>query len=202
MQLHRTLTALSRHLYDRFFDLPCPLLLETGDPDVVIPSDLDDIFQPSHSVLLVPLALCSAARLALYELYACNEPSVHSRGSAARPESGPRLIEETEMQRASLDGIKEVATQCVYRIAQSITQPAAAEHGAGAQQVSLMIGYALYHAAGECAWYVKEDQMVDMLDCLGLIVGALRGLEGRWKGAGKFAVTHICRGRVSARLTK
>lgn len=122
---------------------------------------------PSHTSELSTspaLALCCSARLLLYNQYACNEPL----GLAT---DGPVAL-ETEMQKASLDGIREISS-CTARLLARDAEgcPFAARF--------------LYHAATECAWFIKENHEQVMYDALEDILTGLRSMSDHWALAGE-----------------
>ncbi|CZR70052.1 uncharacterized protein PAC_19953 [Phialocephala subalpina] len=98
----------------------------------------------------VAAALCYSARLVLYNIYACNENY---------STIGRRIQEETEMQRASINGLREVS-QKVYQLAQQF-QNAAIMNGVSVISQSLLLCNCLYQAAGEWAWFVREEKSMD-----------------------------------------
>ncbi|KAM5383489.1 hypothetical protein ACJZ2D_002182 [Fusarium nematophilum] len=122
----------------------------------------DSVSQASQ---IPALALCFSARLILYNEYACNEP-------LGLTTNGPVAL-ETEMQKASLEGIRAIT---------SITAHAIAQDSSGCPFVARF----LYHAATECAWFIKEDHEQVMYDALEEIVGGLRRIGERWAVAGQY----------------
>ncbi|KAI5460867.1 hypothetical protein BGZ63DRAFT_445803, partial [Mariannaea sp. PMI_226] len=104
---------------------------------------------------LPALTLCCSTRLLLYNQYACNEPGLTTLEPIAL---------ETEMQNVSLDCIKELA---------SSTARIAARNASGCP----MILQFLYHAATECAWFIKENQEDAMFDSLQDIITCLTKLR-------------------------
>jgi len=46
----------------------------------------------------------------------------------------------------------------------------------------------LYGAAGELAWYIREDNSVEGVACLRGIVEPLRALRRKWRVAGKLTM--------------
>lgn len=121
------------------------------------------------------LSICSLARLILYNQYACNEPNaVISRG---------RVALEVEMQQLSLEGIKEIASKTLPDMARAVVSTA--NDGFQSSYSPIMAG-CLYHAATECAWFVREDGDADMVTGLESIVSALQVLRLEWSVCGKF----------------
>lgn len=123
-----------------------------------------------HSSLHLALSLCSQARLVLYSQYACNEP-----GQALPTE---RLAEEVEMQQISLAGIRELAAKRMPQMAREIISDNQ-QQSAALSNSPVLVG-CLYHAATECAWFIKENDDVEMVDGLESIVQALRVLRPEW----------------------
>ncbi|KAJ2975860.1 hypothetical protein NQ176_g5280 [Zarea fungicola] len=132
----------------------------------------------SHHALDPAIAICSIARLILYNQYACNVPN--------QPAGSLRVAEEAEAQAVSLHGIQVLATERISALARSIVTDFAMR---GEDQVAShnpILGKCFYHAATECAWFVKEDENGEaMLAALKSIIGALRVLETEWGVAGK-----------------
>lgn len=163
MQLHCTLTALEASL-DIASNPVCSIL----------PNErLDAAANPEMSAL----GVCSSARYMLYALYACNEPD----GTVSRE----RIAQETEMQRISIEGIKAVTTQAAPQISRGLQRicasPAGGENGA---RPSPLVFPALYHAATECAWFIKEDDEQSMYQALRDIVHGMQTLGSFWAVGG------------------
>lgn len=127
-----------------------------------------------HRNLHLALSLCSQARLVLYNQYACNEP-----GQALPTE---RLAAEVEMQQISLTGIKELAAKIIPLMAREMI-PVNQQQSAALSNPAVLAG-CLYHAATECAWFIKENDEVEMVDGLESIVQALRVLKSEWSVCG------------------
>lgn len=124
-------------------------------------------------------AICSIARLILYNQYACNEPS--------QPPGRMRVAEEVEAQAVSLDGIQFVVSKRIATLARCIAQDedGATEVDKHSISHSPLLAACLYHAATECAWFVKEDQHGEaMLEALRNIIAALKVLADTWGAAG------------------
>lgn len=119
-------------------------------------------------------AFCHSARLILYGMYACNDATDHNR---------LRIAEETTMQRASLQGIKDVLV-AVFALAQRIEGMRSASN-ADLFDISPMICHCLADAASECAWFVREEDNVASVEMLRVIVVCLQRLEKRWRVAGE-----------------
>ncbi|RTE71146.1 hypothetical protein BHE90_014463 [Fusarium euwallaceae] len=111
------------------------------------------------------LALCCSARLVLYNQYACNEPL----GLAS---NGPIAL-ETELQKVGLEGIKAIA---------SSTSRLVARDTGGCPFVARF----LYHAATECAWFIKENHEQIMYDALEDIIRGLRSMSENWELASQY----------------
>ncbi|KAL7898917.1 fungal-specific transcription factor domain-containing protein [Trichoderma sp. SZMC 28014] len=137
---------------------------------------------------IIALSLCSSARLNLYNLYGCNEPGAVVEQS--------RIAMETEMQKASLDGIISISSNVVPAIARAnIECP--------------LIAQCLYHSATECAWFVREDHEAQMYSALEDIVRDLKLIGEKWNVATEYlALLHqagilglICSETASNTLT-
>ncbi|KAI1632203.1 hypothetical protein F4809DRAFT_656731 [Biscogniauxia mediterranea] len=132
----------------------------------------------------VSLAMCSSARLILYNMYACNE-----RYSAEHE----RSTEEAEMQKLTLSGIIEVARATGQFARQVLDLTSAAVVGGGYGEDSSyrsgiipspLVAHLLYSAATECEWFILEQQDSDAAVSLKEIVELLRVMAGRWQVAG------------------
>jgi hypothetical protein len=128
---------------------------------------LDSPSNHDNGAAVVAAAICYSAQLILYGLYGCNEPDELEQ---------PRLAKETEMQQTALEGIKKVSIHRVRQLAQYA-------HGAN---TSFLICYCLYHAASECAWFIREYEEPAMVECLRTYVEVLTEMNGRWKVAGLY----------------
>ncbi|UPL00842.1 hypothetical protein LCI18_011776 [Fusarium solani-melongenae] len=111
------------------------------------------------------LALCCSARLVLYNQYACNEPLGLST-------NGPIAL-ETELQKVGLEGIRAIASSTARLVARDT---------GGCPFVARF----LYHAATECAWFIKENHEQVMYDALEDIIGGLRGSSEHWGLASQY----------------
>lgn len=134
---------------------------------------------------LSALALCASARLLLYDRYGCNDPS------AASP--AERIPQETEMQRVSLEGIKAIAGVTAPAVARAVVSRSydhedddtmdggdleiEEEDEDGA--VSPFVAQFLYHAATECAWFIREDHEPHMCEALKVVLLALEAISRR-----------------------
>jgi hypothetical protein len=124
----------------------------------------------------VAYALCATARFVLYNLYGCNEPDATSSAQG-------RIMLETEMQQAALEGIRSMPMEGVAQLIKGLP----IFDGGGMKELSPFLGYLCYHAASECAWFVQEGKL-HVLENMGVYLGALRAMEGRWRVAGEFRV--------------
>lgn len=80
---------------------------------------------------------------------------------------------ETEMQKASLDGIISISSNTVPAIARAnIECP--------------LIAQCLYHSATECAWFVREDHEPQMYNALEDIVRDLKLIGENWNIATEY----------------
>ncbi|KAL2072433.1 hypothetical protein VTL71DRAFT_11776 [Oculimacula yallundae] len=122
----------------------------------------------------IATALCCSARIVLYGVYACNEDYVANR---------PRLAEESEMQRLSLEGLKEV-TYITYQLAQRISHAATTMDPLSLSK-NLLVCHSLYQASSECAWFIREDNNLEGIMCLRAIVELLRSIGTKWLVASK-----------------
>lgn len=129
----------------------------------------------AHGSLHSALSLCSLARLLLYNEYACNEPSF----STARE----RLAAEVEMQQISLEGIQDIVSKTIPRMARQIVS-ANRPQSKGPRHSPILAG-CLYHAATECAWFVKENNDAEMVAGLDAITQALQALKSEWSVCSK-----------------
>lgn len=116
-----------------------------------------DQVQTTQAPRLIALAICTSARFILYNMYGCNEPS------------GPAIREPLalELQNISLAGIRLLATS---------TSPVIARSNLDCP----FLASCLYHAATECAWFIREDHEPEMYKALQDIVQGLRDLESCW----------------------
>ncbi|KAH7244553.1 uncharacterized protein BKA55DRAFT_86070 [Fusarium redolens] len=124
----------------------------------------------THGSLHSALSLCSLARLLLYNEYACNEPSF----STARE----RLAAEVEMQQISLASIQDIVSKTIPQMARQIVS-ASQQQSMGPRHSPILAG-CLYHAATECAWFVKENNDAEMVAGLEAITQALEVLKSEW----------------------
>lgn len=139
----------------------------------IMSSDCDIMTTPGslHSAL----SLCSLARLLLYNEYACNEPSF----STARE----RLAAEVEMQQISLASTQDIVSKTIPQMARQIVS-ASQQQSKGPRHSPILAG-CLYHAATECAWFVKENNDAEMVAGLEAITHALEVLKSEWSVCSK-----------------
>ncbi|KAK2603466.1 hypothetical protein QQS21_004326 [Conoideocrella luteorostrata] len=165
LNIHRALVELDASLDPSTDD-------DDGDDDDGDDDDDDD--RPTIPPLEAnhpALAICSLARLVLYNQYACNEPAAAiARG---------RVALELEVQKLSLAGIKDLASKTIPQMAREILW-------AHAQSPSKpgpcpILAHCLYHGATECAWFIREDGDPDMVSGLKDIVAALRFMQTEWQ---------------------
>ncbi|PVH75496.1 hypothetical protein DL98DRAFT_498244 [Cadophora sp. DSE1049] len=126
------------------------------------------------SSVFTAMGLCYAARVTLYNLYACNE---HYSATEAR------IAEDTEMQQASIEGLKEV-TQCVYQIAQNILDAALMDGQLISR--SLLLTHSLYFAASELGWFIREMNYVEDVQFLKVVVQLLKLMSKTWRVAEQY----------------
>ena len=121
------------------------------------------------------LALCCSARFLLYDMYACNEDH-----------DGDPIGLEEELQRASLEGIKET-TERVYELSKRIKLSMLEK----ALPAGPLVIHCLYYAASECAWFFREDHVLRMQMAFQDIVDVLRLLQRRWQVAGEINLSSM-----------
>lgn len=137
----------------------------------------------TSSSRLSALALCASARLLLYDRYGCNDPSAASAAG--------RIPQETEMQRVSLEGIKAIAGVTAPAVARAVVgrsyddddtmdgEDVEIEDEDEDGAVSPFVAQFLYHAATECAWFIREDHEPHMCEALRVILLALEAVSRR-----------------------
>jgi hypothetical protein len=104
-------------------------------------------------------------------MYACNQPDVLSE----------RLAEESAMQTASIDGIKQIIATRGAVLARRLLRQGAEN----LDRSSPLVIHCLYDAATECQWFVREGDVVEgAASTLQLLVEALTLLAQRWGVAG------------------
>lgn len=140
--------------------------------------------KPSLRSPLDAVALCCSARFLLYELYACNDgKKVNS--------SGFPTGQEAEMQRIALKGIEEsvgIMHQVALRLLGSQHHPVgqSPDSDNGYHAGSILVTHALYWAASECRWYVKEGIKTEAAQIMQHLIKALELLHDRWHRAGDY----------------
>ena len=143
------------------------------DASINAAQDTSPDSEADTSQTFTSMALCTSARFLLYNEYACNEPD---------GELQSRVALETEVQSVFLAGIRALASTSVPKLAQRITK-----RGAAGLSNNPILASCLYHAATECAWFIKEDDDAKMYLSLGHIVAALQVIHSEWQVAGKLA---------------
>jgi len=123
--------------------------------------------KPPDSSTVVATALCYSARLILYDMYVCNE-----QFSALG-----RMSEETDMQRASIHGCKEVTKQ-VSLLAELLSDEGISQ--------SPFLCHCLYQASAVFAWFIREENKIEEVAGLKVIVGRLKEMGRTWRVAGKY----------------
>jgi hypothetical protein len=135
LQLSATLTALDKHL-SRPMDIP----------------------HADEAVTIVDVALCTSARLTLYNMYACNQPD----------DVTERLAKESTMQAECIAGLKQIIATRGVVLAWHVIQQATERLD-----------------ATECQWFVREDYTEEAANSLRLLIEALTLLSQRWGAAGQ-----------------
>ncbi len=103
-------------------------------------------------------------------MYGCNEPDENASQQS-------RLPEDTEMQQVALDGTREIILFRMPLLSQTLIMRT--------DLASPLICYSLYHAASECAWFLKEDRTDEIITVMKTYIDLLMALEKRWKVAGE-----------------
>lgn len=129
----------------------------------------------------VAVAICFSARLVLYDMYACNEQYTAGRA---------RIAEETEMQRASMEGLKEVSNG-VSNLAQHISS-AAMMTTEPLLSKSPLVCNCLYEASLQWAWFIREDGSLEGVARLKAIVELLKETGRKWQVSGKAFRSLVC----------
>ncbi|CEI68016.1 unnamed protein product [Fusarium venenatum] len=129
----------------------------------------------THGTLHAALSLCSLARLLLYNEYACNEPSFST--------SRERLAAEVEMQRISLATIQDIVSKTIPQMSRQIVS-ASQQQRKRPTHSPILVG-CLYHAATECAWFIRENNDAEMIAGLEAITQALGVLKSEWAVCGR-----------------
>ncbi|KAH7346635.1 hypothetical protein BKA65DRAFT_551529 [Rhexocercosporidium sp. MPI-PUGE-AT-0058] len=105
------------------------------------------LFPTNSRYVVTAMGLCYAARVTLYKTYAFNE---HYQATEAR------IAEETEMQQASIDGLKEV-TQGVNQLAQNIIDASLIDEQLISK--SILITHSLYLTALELGVVYQKNKL-------------------------------------------
>lgn len=120
-------------------------------------------------------------------MYACNPIDI----------SGERLGEETVLQGACIEGMKQTI---------AIRLPAIARHvlrqGVECpERLNPLVIQCIYDAASECQWLLREGEVVEgVADTLELLVEALNALSQRWGVAGQYNPITLRETRLSRAL--
>jgi hypothetical protein len=154
LQLNATLTALDKHL---------GRAMDEG---------------PQSDITTVDVALCTSARITLYQMYACNLPDAVSE----------RLEEESHLQAASIEGITQVLGVRSHAIASRVL----VEGARNLDAANPLVLKCLYETASECQWLMQEGSMIEGVEETSrLAVEALAMLAKRWVVAGEFNAVWI-----------
>ncbi|KAG8668254.1 hypothetical protein FPOAC1_007632 [Fusarium poae] len=148
------------------------IVLEALDQGIV-GNDCD--MAMAHGSLHAALSLCSLARLLLYNEYACHEPIFRT--------SGERLAAEVEMQQISLASIQDIVSKTIPNMSRQIVS--ASQEQTKRPTHSPILAGCLYHAATECAWFIKENNDVEMMTGLEAITQAFTVLKSEWTVCGR-----------------
>ncbi|KAF4963758.1 hypothetical protein FSARC_8241 [Fusarium sarcochroum] len=132
-----------------------------------------ELGEPADASTISALSICCSARFILYNLYACNEPLNLAM-------DGPIAL-ATEMQKVGLEGIRELALSTAPRVAKE-------------KMASPFVARFLYHAATECAWFIKEDREQAMVHALKVIVDRLHDSLLEWSVAGHYFILLVGQG--------
>ena len=144
------------------------------------------------------LALVCSARFILYNIYGCSEPDVRLNSN--------QLQLATEMQRLSIEGVVDLATNWVPKIAKLVTDIFNSSSGSklAGKTISPTLIHCLYHAATEHAWFIREGCGPDMTSRLKVCVSALEQLQTSWAVSSKiyrFATLEIQSNKASGNRT-
>jgi hypothetical protein len=118
------------------------------------------------SAAITAIAIVCSARLILYGMYGCNEPDQHSNHEE-------RLPEDTEMQQISLNGIREIIVSQMALVSRTLLMRS--------DLANPMVCYSLYHAASECAWFIRENETHEMVFTMQGYVELLTAVAKRWR---------------------
>lgn len=142
-------------------------------------SHLNDIHRKSSSPggsMLVAMAICFSSRLIIYEIYACNEKYSVEHG---------RSSEEAEMQRNSMSGILDVAEN-TWKLSRQILDSVNRNSADELSNHSPLLCHCLYTVAGECEWFIREQEDSSARIWLRDIVELLQVIGKRWHVAGAY----------------
>jgi len=161
LQLHRTLVAL--------------------DGRIPVGESLENRDHSETESNIEAVALVCSARLILYNIYGCSEPDVRS--------DPDRLQLEIEMQRLSIKGVVDLATNRVPKVAQLAIEicnsSSESRKSSAGKAISPTLGHCLYHAATECAWFIREGCGPEMTAGLKVCLSALKELQTSWAVSSK-----------------
>jgi hypothetical protein len=118
-----------------------------------------------------PMAICFSALCTLCDTYACHRPN---------QSNSP---EEATMQIQAIEGLKSVSAS-IKEFAEQII--AHTQHSLDIDKISPFIMDALYAAAANYAWLVRESGAEDCQIALESIRHSLRRLGGRWRCAAEY----------------
>lgn len=118
-----------------------------------------------------PMAICFSALCTLCDAYACHRPN-HSNNA-----------EEATMQLQAIEGLKSVSASAKEFAEQIITQTS---HSLDIDRICPFIMDALYAAAANFAWLVRESGAEDCQLALESVRHCLRRLGGRWRCAAEY----------------
>ncbi|TDZ54525.1 Transcription factor BOA15 [Colletotrichum trifolii] len=153
--------------------LPQGILDEAAQLDATLTALDAHLAQASaDTASAVDVALCTVARLNLFQGYACIQPGA----------VGERLPAESEMQKTSVRGLKHIIAVRAPTLALTVLQ-----QGAQASDgLSPLLIQVLYDIATECQWLIREGEIVKGADStLSLAADALKLLSQRWSVAAK-----------------
>jgi hypothetical protein len=87
------------------------------------------------------------------------------------------------MQQISLASIQDIVSKTIPQMARQIVS-ASQQQSKGPRHSPILAG-CLYHAATECAWFVKENNDAEMVAGLEAITHALEVLKSEWSVCSK-----------------
>jgi hypothetical protein len=117
------------------------------------------------------MAICFSALCTLCDTYACHRPNASNS-----PEEATMQIQAIEGLKSVSASIKEFAEQIIART----------QHSLDIDKISPFIMDALYAAAANFAWLVRESGAEDCQIALESIRHCLRRLGGRWRCAAEY----------------